>query len=274
MTKENFLKNKQIRKIYDLAVKKAVPHAILFESGNKNLCIDVAVNIAKTLMCQDKQNTPCNNCDSCAKISGNIHPDIEIIKPQNNQKTIGIDTIRLLKQTAYVIPNESDYKIYIFPDAHIITPQAQNAFLKILEEPPKSVIFIMICSSMLKLLDTVISRLTCFKIYGGENEVDADIFTESEKFIENLLNKNELEILKITSGLSKDRSNFTKFLEYLKNLLIENYTANNGGASRLTNAQIISILNTLKKCENLIQKNINMPLLSCYLCSNLMSALG
>ncbi|MDR1627574.1 MAG: hypothetical protein LBR79_02220 [Oscillospiraceae bacterium] len=274
MAKENFSKNKQIKKIYDLAVKKTVPHAMLLESGNKNLCVDVAVNIAKTLMCRDTQNTPCNNCDSCAKISGNIHPDIEIIKPQNNQKTIGIDTIRLLKQTAYVIPNESDYKIYIFPDAHIITPQAQNAFLKILEEPPKSVIFIMICSSMLKLLDTVISRLTCFKIYSGENEVDADIFTEPKKFIESLLNKNELEILKIISGFLKERNNFAKFLEYLKNLLLENYAANNGGASLLTNAQIISILNIFKEGENLTERNINLPLLSCYLCSNLMSALG
>ncbi len=149
MVKENFFQNKQIKKIYDLAAKKTIPHALLLESDNKNSGTDVATNIAKILMCRGNQNLPCNNCVSCKKIDGSIHPDVEFISPINNQKTIGIDVIRNLKKSAYITPNECDYKIYIFPDTSIITPQAQNAFLKILEEPPKSVIFIMICSSRL-----------------------------------------------------------------------------------------------------------------------------
>lgn len=273
MVREKFLKSKQTDKIYDLAAKKSISHALLLESNNKSLCIDVATNVAKILMCQDSQNTPCNNCSSCKKIVNNIHPDIETIKPINNQKTIGIDVIRNLKKNAYITPNESNYKIYVFPDASIITPQAQNAFLKILEEPPKSVIFIMICPSRLLLLDTIISRLTCFKIYSGENEIDDNILSESQKFTQYLFKKNELEILKITSSFSKNRTDFKKLLKYSKELIIENYISRNYGNLNLSSSEIIEVLDNLDECEILSEKNINMTLLPCYLCSNIISNL-
>ena len=271
MVKENFIQNKQIKKIYDLAAKKTIPHALLLESDNKSSGTDVAINISKILLCRKNQNPPCNNCVSCKKIAGSIHPDVEFINPINNQKTIGIDVIRNLKKSAYITPNEGNYKIYIFPNASIITPQAQNAFLKILEEPPKSVIFIMVCSSKLELLSTVISRLTCFKIYSNECEIDDNILSEAKEFNKYLLNRNELEILKITSKFSKNRGEFKKLLQYSKNLIIENYASHNYNISNLSTIKIIKILDTLSNCEILSEKNINIPLLTCYLCSNLIS---
>lgn len=274
MMEENFFENSQINKIYSLAAKKTISHALLFESDNKDLCIRVAINVAKILMCQNGENNACGNCDSCKKISGNIHPDIEFIKPQSNQKTIGIDTIRTLKQNAYITPNESDYKIYIFPDSSIITPQAQNAFLKILEEPPKSVIFIMVCQNKSKLLNTIISRLTCFKISSNENQVEDSILSAAKKLIGNLINKNELEILKILSDFSKNRSDFIKLLKYLKNLIIQNLASNNKDNLILDSIKTVKILDNLEKCENLTEKNINMLLLPCYLCMNLISILN
>ena len=265
MSQENFFETDKIQKLYDLARKKNIPHALLFESDSKEFSISVAINISKILMCRSSQDVACKKCDSCKKVLNKSHPDIEIIKPQNNQKTIGIQVIRLLKQNAYITPNESDYKIYIFPDASIITPQAQNAFLKILEEPPKSVIFIMVCPNRLKLLDTVVSRLTCYKICSNENHINDNILSETKKFIKHLLNKNELEILKISSSFSKNRVDFIKFLGYSKDLILKDFVLNS--------IKTIKILDILGKCENLIEKNINMSLLPCYLCSNLISTL-
>ncbi len=274
MMEENFFENRQINKIYSLAAKKTISHALLFESDNKDLCISVAINVAKILMCQNGGNNACGNCDSCKKISSNIHPDIEFIQPQSNQKTIGIDTIRTLKQNAYITPNESDYKIYIFPDSSIITPQAQNAFLKILEEPPKSVIFMMVCQNKSKLLNTIISRLTCFKISSNENQIEDGILSAAKKLIENLINKNELEILKILSNFSKNRSDFIKLLKCLKNLIIQNLASNNKYNLILDSIKTVKILDNLEKCENLTEKNINMSLLPCYLCLSLISILN
>ena len=273
MMEENFFEQAQINKIYALAAKKNISHALLFESDNKDLCISVAINVAKILMCQSGKNNFCGKCNSCKKISDNSHPDIKIISPQSGQKTIGIDTIRILKQNAYITPNESDYKIYIFPDASTITPQAQNAFLKILEEPPKSVIFMMICQNKSKLLNTIISRLTCFKISNCDDMVDDIILSSAKKLIEGLINKNELEILKILSEFSKNRSDFIKLLKYLKNLVIQNVKVKNKDGLILDSIKTVKILDKMGECENLAEKNINMSLLPCYLCLNLISIL-
>ena len=272
MLEEDLFNNTQIKKIYDLATKKTIPHAILLESDNKDVCLEVAVSVAKILMCQSRHNVPCNNCESCKKVACNAHPDVEFINPVNSQKTIGIDAIRNLKKSSYIAPNESNYKIYVFPDSSIITPQAQNAFLKILEEPPKSVIFIMICSSRLQLISTITSRLACFKIYGSKCDIDDNLMSEVEKFNEYLLNKNELELLKMTSRYSKKREELKKFLRYSKELFIKNYT--HGYGPKLSSEKTVKILDILDKCESSIDKNINMSLLTCHLCSSLISSLN
>lgn len=84
--------------------------------------------------------------------------DITIIAPEKDKKSIGINTVRWIKQDAYVIPGELEFKAYIIRESHLMTAQAQNALLKLLEEPPKNVYFFLLCDNSASLLATVRSR--------------------------------------------------------------------------------------------------------------------
>ena len=92
-----------------------------------------------------------------SKIASGHSPDIFTIPTE--EKRIGIDTVRSFVSTVYLTPNELDFKMYIFDDADRLTPQAQNALLKIIEEPPRNVYIFLLCQNPGSLLQTVRSRV-------------------------------------------------------------------------------------------------------------------
>ena len=100
---------------------------------------------------------PCGECRSCKKVLEGICPDIQIIG-RDGKATIGVDAIRFLKTDVYMPPNDLDVKIYIIEDAETMTPQAQNALLLTLEEPPAYVLFLLLCNGAENLLETIRSR--------------------------------------------------------------------------------------------------------------------
>jgi len=114
----------------------------------------LAVYFAQILQCQSK-NKPCMTCSSCEQIIVNNHPDTQIIKSQD---TIKIEEIRNLQHNLNLNSFNALYKIAIIIDADKMTKEAQNAFLKTLEEPPGKTILILTTDSENKLLPTIISR--------------------------------------------------------------------------------------------------------------------
>ncbi len=99
----------------------------------------------------------CKECSCCRKILTGTHPDVHIIG--SNSKKVGINEIRRIESEAYLSSNEADAKVFILEDADTYNIQSQNALLKIIEEPPKNVYFILTVSSKSSLLPTVASRL-------------------------------------------------------------------------------------------------------------------
>ncbi len=132
------------------------PHALLLEgdvgSGRRTL----ASIIARAAVCSGAAERPCGVCDACRK---SVHPDIAVYGEEGG--TLSVDTVRDLRGQAYVLPNEAAYRVIILQNAHMMTPQAQNALLKILEEPPARVIFILTCENRSQMLETIRSRCVC-----------------------------------------------------------------------------------------------------------------
>lgn len=108
------------------------------------------------------ENTPCGACASCVGARAGSNPDIVTVMPEPKKKTIGVEGIRNIITDAYVKPFLSKRKVYIIPDSSIVTEQAQNAFLKLLEEPPEYTVFIFIADNAESLLETIRSR--CVKV--------------------------------------------------------------------------------------------------------------
>jgi len=133
------------------------PHAVILEGpagcGKKTF----ARIMAKTLVCQSAER-PCGTCAACRKTEEGTHPDVTVLGGSGGSRSFHIQAIREMKQDVFIRPNDGDYKIFILQDAGDMTEQAQNALLKILEEPPAYAVFILTVQNKAALLDTVLSR--------------------------------------------------------------------------------------------------------------------
>jgi len=114
------------------------------------------------LICKNKHTLKlkhaCEQCNDCRKILNKNHPDIKYIDPEQN-KTIKIDQIREIKKTLQLKPY-SLFNVCIIKKAHMMTIEASNAFLKILEEPTQNSLIILITNKKELLLPTIVSRCT------------------------------------------------------------------------------------------------------------------
>jgi DNA polymerase-3 subunit delta' len=123
----------------------------------------VARQLAKQLNCQEDSLDACDRCASCMKIENNQHPDVHVIESVESE--IKIECIRQLQRDISLKPYEGRRKVFIVDNAHKLTPEAQGAILKILEEPPKGSLIILITDKPALLFKTIISRCKVLKFF-------------------------------------------------------------------------------------------------------------
>lgn len=116
----------------------------------------LAFNLAQALNC-DGSELPCGQCRSCQRILEGKHADVTAIG-LDSKTEIGIDDIRGLQRIANLPPYEGKYKVFIINDAEYLSTEAANSLLKILEEPPQSVVWLLLVAEEEHLLPTIISR--------------------------------------------------------------------------------------------------------------------
>ncbi|MCR4652730.1 MAG: DNA polymerase III subunit delta' [Eubacterium sp.] len=147
------------------AVKQGkVSHAYIIggEKGSGKRLL--ATIFAMTLQCEQKGIEPCGQCASCRKALSGSQPDI-IYVHHEKPNSVGIDEIReQVVGDVSIRPYESRYKVYIIDDAALMTPQAQNALLKTIEEPPEYAIIILLADNPEALLPTIRSRCVTLRL--------------------------------------------------------------------------------------------------------------
>jgi DNA polymerase III subunit gamma/tau len=149
------------RSLQNAMKAERVAHAYIF-AGPRGVGKTTTARIfAKALNCRNlKDGEPCNACDMCIEVNqGSAMDVIEIDSASFN----GVDDIRSLQEQVGTYPAKGKYKIYIFDEAHRITKQAFDAFLKTLEEPPAHVIFILASTEIHQFPATVQSRCQRFE---------------------------------------------------------------------------------------------------------------
>lgn len=131
---------------------KRLAHAYIIEgpsqSGKHTLAKAIACALARTQ----------GDDAFLEKIERDLCPDIMTYGKSEDRKTISVELVRRVKESVYLQPVELSFKLYILEDTELMTPQAQNALLKLLEEPPPQVYFLLLCESAASLLATVRSR--------------------------------------------------------------------------------------------------------------------
>ena len=290
-TVQNFIKEKRI------------PHAILLEGDLGTGKHTLAKYLSKAIICGG-ENTPCDKCNHCHLVSIDSHPDITVISPLDNKKNIHIDQIRELREQAIIRPHQASKRVFIIDCADTMNAHSQNALLKVLEEPPKTVMFILIAESKAALLDTIISRCVTLTLYAPEyslalnhlksttnfkeeliaealsleknnigralnvlNGVSSSNTEQSAKaFLDAALNCDRYTMLKITASYSKNRIEADNFIKDLKLIIAQKIRAN---PNSTTAKPLLSVYSVMPEFEASLVTNINLNLLFCNLTSKM-----
>lgn len=163
-------------------------HAYIVSAESREDGLNTARRIAAAAVCSDSEIRPCGLCRNCRKASQGIHPDISLVErlvddKGRQKKEIVVDQIRQLSVDACILPNEAEGKAYIICDADTMNPSAQNAALKLLEEPPRGVVFILCAANTRLLLQTVRSR--CVEINcAGSDTADEQMMKLAEEYLQ------------------------------------------------------------------------------------------
>lgn len=234
-----------------------ISNAYVFEGiqgVGKKLCAKI---FSQALVCSEKENAPCGECPFCVQAKALTMPDIIYVKKDADKATIGVENVRQqVIGEVYLKPRNANRKVFVIEEGDDLSVEAQNALLKVLEEPPAYVTFIICVTSKEKLLSTVLSRsqtvtffpLSCetvakylidktdtpedktqllSKMAQGsigtalELATDDTKLTRMEKSVTALINlkKNALRIREMVELLTEEKENITEIIDYMSTFL-------------------------------------------------------
>lgn len=201
---------------------KQVSHCYLFEGPEGMGKYKLALVFAQSLLCLNFSMEPCNECKSCIKVNSYNHPDLHIINEDG--KSIKREDVDELVNSIYKRPYEAKRKVYIIKDAHLMTPQAANTFLKTLEEPPGDTVMILLTVNSNLLLPTLVSRCQEVKFRNVSKKTiksylkgyDTDSVDLAASYSKGILNK-AVDIIEGKDDILKKRQEIIKVFDRIIN---------------------------------------------------------
>lgn len=178
------------------AARGRMPHALLITGGEGQGKNTLAKYIAAAAVCSGAGKRPCGECKNCRAVLSGNHPDVIYVDRESGKKEIGVSVIREIRSDAFIKPHEAESKVFIIRNADCMNTSAQNALLKVLEEPPENTHFILLAKNVSALLVTVLSRCTRMDLSSPAAEDGAAVLAELAGCNTDTAN----ELLKLSNG--------------------------------------------------------------------------
>ena len=252
-----------------------MPHAVIIESPDTEKAAELAVFLSMYAVCGEREK-PCGVCKNCRNAKNKAHADVTYPQLQAQKKAYTVEQMRELMKDAYVLPNDAAAKVYIFERAdERFTPLIQNTFLKLFEEPPQNVCFILLCKSAQSLLDTILSRFTVLRVKGDES-FDEETLQAAAAIVGGITESREYPLMRATYFLNKD--NYSKIIAAVKRSLRDALALLSDAAplgdkdtaqqlaGRLTRKKILDMIELCDSFDDKMKQNVNNNLLTAWLC--------
>ena len=254
------------------------PHTVIIEGDSKEERDGAALLLAASAVCT-ASDKPCLVCNPCRKILDGQHPDMIIPAPSKRLKSgiISLSELRdeYLSQVS-IKPNEADTKIYLFRDAdRLLREDSQNTLLKIIEEPPQSILFIFTVEKAKALLPTVRSRAHILTLSRADT-VDEESDEIAAAITDGVVNLYEYDLLLALSSLTKKEqiepalTAFTEKLRlalgFLSGVMTDDPCARKL-ARKLSREKLIALIEVTLTTITKLKTNVNLQLLMTWLCT-------
>ncbi len=234
-------------------------HAYIVSSPSADMRDSLALELAMKALCSAADRRPCGVCRNCRKVKNGTHPDLGFVRRLTDdkgklKKEIVVDQIRAMGADAYVLPNEAAAKVYIIVEAETMNASAQNAALKLLEEPPLGVHFILCTDNPEKLLVTVRSR--CTELHrNGSGEAPSDGAEKAAREFIRLIEENSASKLFewCAANEATDNAHTAEFLEATREMLILSLERMSG--TSLSPRRIMELVGLCEHCLALLKVN-------------------
>lgn len=243
--------------------QEEIRHACILSSPSREVSFAQALRIAQAAVCRGRGPFPCGVCEQCSKVSKMTHPDVWVISRLTDDKgkikqVITVDQVREVAADAVVLPNEAPRKVYIFREADLMNPEAQNAALKLLEEPPNDAVLLLCATNSGRLLTTVRSRCTELNFSGETDDEVEEISDLSEAYLTTVASgsawalwkfcedNNALSFQEMTAFCTETALRLTDMLCFRRNAL------------GMGPEKLLSLEKLMEKCIRALKVNVNV----------------
>ena len=256
-----------------------MPHAFIISGGTETGRRELCDLMAARAVCGSEGDRPCGECKNCKNAFERIHSDVYFATGKGKTQIYKIEELKDIVRDASVKPNQADRKVYVFEECDKRLPQIPNqgALLKILEEPPQDIMFILTCENSSTLLETIRSRAVMLNL-GDGREVSGTASELSREILSAMLMPFEIELLRAVYKLS-DRFTALETLECIESELADGLCMQTGYESgrtddiaeqlcaKLTKAQFLELIETTRSAVQKVNQNVPLDVLSTWLCS-------
>ncbi len=236
-------------------------HACIISAQTSEESLAEAKKIAQAALCTGPGAEPCGVCRACRKVREGIHPDLITIgrladKEGKLKREISVEQVRALRSDACVLPNEGKRKVYIIEDADCMNPNAQNAALKLLEEPPNGAMILLCVKNPGLLLSTVRSRCAEINLSSESAQEDKEADKLSLAYLKAVSTGNACALMRWCAqneGMdAKDTADFVEHTIYVITDMLCGRRPDMG----LKKQRLTGLIELMKKCAKYLKVNV------------------